>query len=42
MKGSVRRFAFGANGPEVITRLKWMATKLQRVMKGALDVTWRY
>lgn len=35
--GKVLRF--GANGPEVIARLKWMASKLAKVLKAALEVS---
>lgn len=37
-EGLGKALRFGANSPDVIVRLKWMATKLQRVMKAALDV----
>ncbi len=35
--GKVLRF--GANGPEVIARLKWMARKLAKVLKAAVEVS---
>jgi len=35
--GKVLRF--GANGPEVIARLKWMASKLSKVLEAALKVS---
>lgn len=37
-EGLGKALRFGANGPEVIARLRWMATKLQRVMKATLDI----
>jgi hypothetical protein len=35
--GKVLRF--GANGPEVIARLKWMSSKLSKVLQAALEVS---
>jgi hypothetical protein len=37
-EGLGKALRFGANGPEVVARLRWMATKLQRVLKAALEV----
>jgi hypothetical protein len=37
-EGLGKALRFGANGPEVIARLRWMATKLQRVVRAALEV----
>jgi hypothetical protein len=38
-EGLGKALRFGANGPEVLTRLKWMATKLRKVLAAALAVS---
>jgi len=38
-EGLGKALRFGANGPEVLNRLKWMAAKLRKVLAAALDVS---
>jgi len=37
-EGLGKALRFGANGPEVLARLKWMATKLRKALAAALEV----
>ncbi|MGH6923600.1 MAG: DUF1116 domain-containing protein [Propylenella sp.] len=38
-EGLGKALRFGANGADVLTRLKWMGTKLRKVLAAALEVT---
>lgn len=38
-EGLGKALRFGANGPEVLARLKWMATKLRKALAAALEIS---
>ena len=38
-EGLGKALRFGANGPEVLSRLRWMAAKLRKVIAAAVDVS---
>jgi hypothetical protein len=38
-EGLGKALRFGANGPEVLSRLRWMATKLRKVLAAAFEIS---